>query len=493
MKNTALTQKHIPLSDNIHGPSSLFPPELLHTSGSGLCNYMFDSLSFQIGGGISRDEIDKMHIKLYLNIKRQSERDFPRGAIRNGILDSTKCQSEERKGNLFLLLCIATTMDGTRLFKEKLSYNDSKWKKWIEFLKLYLSMEEWFHDSNPKDEVHKSRPLIAKVLKRLQWFFPRKDNTNGYCIPKMHGMTKFQNYIIRYGSAMNFYGGTGESAHKSFVKAPGQKTQQRVSEFAVQTTKQYYNMLITNRAFESIENQQSRTSVEVNNYKYDHINNDDDISVELSGKYTITITDDLIEDMRNGNDIHASWHSDPKRHRSNHYKFCLNKDLVRVFLKKITENHGGVFRKGDRIMGYTRVATTTNDGNRFLFYAHPCFQGRSWYDWAYVHFEEIGANGNSVECFYPSKILGFVTFENKTFAVVQCTERPLRWSSLEKNFLYKVVLGTNDDISTVTVPLSSLVHPLCVIPDYGGDAKSYFVVLPRRNWSRYFGDKINIA
>jgi len=130
----ALTQKHIPLSDNIHGPSSLFPPELLHTSGSGLCNYMFDSLGFQIGGGLSRDEIDKMHIKLYLNIKRQSERDFPRGAIRNGILDSTKCQSEERKGNLFLLLCIATTVDGTRLFKDKLSYSDSKWKKWIEFL-----------------------------------------------------------------------------------------------------------------------------------------------------------------------------------------------------------------------------------------------------------------------------------------------------------------------------------------------------------------------
>ena len=116
-----------------------------------------------------------------------------------------------------------------------------------------------------------------------------------------------------------------------------------------------------------------------------------------------------------------------------------------------------------------------------------------WYDWAYVHFEEIGANGNSVECFYPSKILGFVRFENKTFAVVQCTERPLRWSSVEKNFLYKVVLGTNDNISTVTVPLSSLVHLLRVIPDYGGDAKSYFVVLPRRNWSRYFGDKINIA
>lgn len=113
-----------------------------------------------------------------------------------------------------------------------------------------------------------------------------------------------------------------------------------------------------------------------------------------------------------------------------------------------------------------------------------------WYDWAYVHFEEVCANGDSVERFYPSKILGFVTFDTTTMAVIQCTERPLSWSSVEKNFLCKVVLGLNDEISTVTVPLLSLVHPLCVIPDYGGDGTSYFVVLPRRNWSRYFGNRI---
>jgi hypothetical protein len=116
-----------------------------------------------------------------------------------------------------------------------------------------------------------------------------------------------------------------------------------------------------------------------------------------------------------------------------------------------------------------------------------------WYDWAYVHFEEVAANGDSVESFYPSKILGFVKFDKTTEAVIQCTERPLLWSSVEKHFLAKVVLGTNDKISTLTVPLSSLVHPLCVISDYGGDGTSYIVVLPRRNWSRYFGNRIKLA
>ena len=87
------------------------------------------------------------------------------------------------------------------------------------------------------------------------------------------------------------------------------------------------------------------------------------------------------------------------------------------------------------------------------------------------------------------KVLGFIKFEERTEAVIQCTEKPLRWSRVKKNFLEKVILGTNDAISTVTVPLSSLVHPLCVIPD-GYDQSSYIIILPKRNWSKYFGDRV---
>jgi len=109
-----------------------------------------------------------------------------------------------------------------------------------------------------------------------------------------------------------------------------------------------------------------------------------------------------------------------------------------------------------------------------------------------VHFEEINSLGESVENYYPSKILGFVKFQDQTEAVIHCTEKPLRWSSVEKKFLVKVSLGKDPDISIVTVPMSSFVHPLCVIPDYGGDGSSYIIVLPRRNWSRYFGSRISI-
>jgi hypothetical protein len=202
IKNALLTRnKYMPLSNNLHGPSHMMPPEVLHVFYAGLLRYIFQSMQLCIGATKLRDEIDKMHFCVSLDVKRQSDRDFPRGgSMQNGIIDNTKCQSEERNGNFFLLLCIAMTTTG--------------------------GMCAWLHDSNPKEEVNNARPLIAKVLRLLNILFPRDGTGDGYNIPnKFHAATKFPDYICQYGSATNFLGGAGESAHKFFVKAPGQKTQ----------------------------------------------------------------------------------------------------------------------------------------------------------------------------------------------------------------------------------------------------------------------------
>jgi hypothetical protein len=52
-----------------------------------------------------------------------------------------------------------------------------------------------------------------------------------------------------------------------------------------------------------------------------------------------------------------------------------------------------------------------------------------------------------------------------------------------KIFFVKMKLGTDFNISFVTVPKEALEHPLYVIPDSSGDSDIYFVVLPKRNWS----------
>jgi hypothetical protein len=161
--NNALICKYLPLSDEEHGPNLLMPPELLHASENGIIKYIFKSLRDQIGSGKYSDDIDTQHVRMYMIIKRQSEHNFLQGAMRNGLIDGTQCQAEERKGNLFLLLCMAHTTDGRIKLQRALgSPSQHRWKKFLEFLKLYLSMEEWFHYCNSKEEVANSRTMIAK-------------------------------------------------------------------------------------------------------------------------------------------------------------------------------------------------------------------------------------------------------------------------------------------------------------------------------------------
>ncbi len=46
---------------------------------------------------------------------------FSRGLMRKGLINETKCQSSERKGNLFQLLCIAHTTNGSHVIKRSLN------------------------------------------------------------------------------------------------------------------------------------------------------------------------------------------------------------------------------------------------------------------------------------------------------------------------------------------------------------------------------------
>jgi hypothetical protein len=89
---SAFLERFIPLSDNVHGPFRMMPPELLHTSGSGLIMYVFKSLRYHLGGGIDRDYIDQEHLVVNNMIKRQSKRDFLRELMQNSLIDGTKCQ-----------------------------------------------------------------------------------------------------------------------------------------------------------------------------------------------------------------------------------------------------------------------------------------------------------------------------------------------------------------------------------------------------------------
>ena len=41
--------------------------------------------------------------------------------------------------------------------------------------------------------------------------------------------------------------------------------------------------------------------------------------------------------------------------------------------------------------------------------------------------------------------------------------------------------------------MSSIVHPLMAFKDYGGVVNKFFTPIPKRNWAKYFDDKIKVT
>ena len=87
-------------------------------------------------------------------------------------------------------------------------------------------------------------------------------------------------------------------------------------------------------------------------------------------------------------------------------------------------------------------------------------------------------------------LLGFVSIKDEHKTIIQCLLKPLSWDHLQEKFIVEIELGTNFNVSFVTVPVNSIVHPLCVFPD-GVKLIRYYVVLSKRNWSHFFGNNIN--
>jgi hypothetical protein len=259
----------------------------------------------------------------------------------------------------------------------------------LHFIKMYLAMEEWFHDCNDKDGVNVYRGEISKVLSALQKIFPRSAHTNGYSIPNMHGMTKMQSYKVVW-QWYKFLWWSWGAAHKTFVKS-AQKTQRKVSKFAQQTAHQCYYMMLSSCAVQHLTECSSRLvqvgRVEVSNEDMIHMKhqeNDDHVQVLLSGQYEIDVLQAVINEMQLEHTVTFAWLTE-NTDKNNNLKHNLCKDLVRCLHRKIIHSEEAI----SKIIGYTRAIVTSNSSNeRSIFYSHPCYQGEEWYNWAMVHFEE---------------------------------------------------------------------------------------------------------
>jgi hypothetical protein len=160
----------LPLSDQLHGIHCMTSPERLHTTSEGLTKYMIDTLRNTISdvchGKKLLIKIQNLRHTLHFHLKRNSERDFPRGSARNGALKNTLVSATEHCGNMFLLLCLCHTDAVRNDFETILCHS------FFKCLKIYISVEEWFHENNLKDEVNSANSLVAETLELLCTCFP---------------------------------------------------------------------------------------------------------------------------------------------------------------------------------------------------------------------------------------------------------------------------------------------------------------------------------
>ncbi len=183
-----------------------------------------------------------------------------------------------------------------------------------------------------------------------------------------------QEYMRLFGSGINFYGKPGESVHKQFIRIPGQRTQQRVSEFTQQTALQYYNMLVSVYAAHdctissNLYKQSGNTDID------DSTEPKGDVVIEMSGKYDFKVTSEVIEMMETESKVIVNWSYNFQILKVSSNKYNLNKDYVKVLHKRLCSS------SGTTVTGFTKAKIPSTSGERTEFYAHSCFQGHQWYD-----------------------------------------------------------------------------------------------------------------
>ena len=203
--------------------------------------------------------------------------------------------ASESVGNMFMLLCVIHTKDGHGIFHEGLGAEGISLTAFKDCMKLQLSFEKWFDDSNSIIDMCGASNLLSKLIESIKKCFPRIDG-NSWNISKMHSLAKMLHYMQQFGSANNFSGQIGERALKSMVKDHAQQTQRRVNVFASQCADREYESTVYNHAYNDIKHLLGAEKKNVANF--------DTISTLYCGQHMVTFSNGNVS---GGDTVSVQW------------------------------------------------------------------------------------------------------------------------------------------------------------------------------------------
>ena len=118
---------------------------------------------------------------------------------------------------------------------------------------------------------------------------------------------------------------------------------------------------MTNHALRSIPSSENSMKAWSNTDQQRTLTDAEEVSVELKGKYSLQITNYVLQLMANGNNIEVVWHSDKKKRKKNNRLYCIDKELVKVLLHEMMKKNITPGFLGEEISmeGYTRATIIT--------------------------------------------------------------------------------------------------------------------------------------
>ena len=201
----------------------------------------------------------------------------------------------------------------------------------------------------------------------------------------MHALTKFVDYMVLFGSAINFFCGIGECNHKKFVKDTGCSTQKRINTFTIQCTTQYYESMIFDFLATQCISRRNKCLFGVT--KENARNNQFPV---MEGKYVLAfkgLTRDGVFD-------HAA-----TVRRTDLLDRCVQAIALRAAKNEYCEDY--------LVWGYTACKLLL-DGRQEIFQAISSYMDDGhWYDWCLISWEDEGLFNTSPAC-----ILGFFDMDH---------------------------------------------------------------------------------
>lgn len=509
--NNAFDNKNVPLACTQYGIYKMTPPEVLHTLDSGLIEYalvifanMFD------GNKVARNNLHLIHLSLCKYAKLQSEQDFPRPSTRNGITETTKQQASEHVGNFFMILCLSHTKLGADIIKPCLPPSTSlaRFQKCIQRI---LAIRQWLLSphSKPVTELPAVQAIIATAIDELKHCFPRTTG-NEWNMPKVHGFTKFIEYIKRFGLARNFFGGDGESFLKDFLKKPAGNTQKRPTVFATQLAHVLHDRVVIQHAYDCLQQQlmldyeQIQNKTTSDNMKGVHVATFGKRNTQ--GHYTRGL--DWSDRSKMVMDIRSNG-------RKSVQAGSASVPIDDVFWHAI---NAWTMSKGYydelKTQGYTCVRLQTKDatidGQSSIFRVSESYRGERRNDWCMIlsHSDAIAAE-DDFDCWEhmcPARLHGVFHFltpgtptpklcrqhtmaeirqhrmqDPTLYVVVHAAQRYVTWRQLESEFVIDFKLGDIND-TVYILPIERVIDPAFVYHKLGGQMNEFFCVLPKRYW-----------